>query len=67
MCNCNRLKLSPVEKEAMRKFSGILIPIYASAAFLLIAVIALSDSPRSNGSIAVADTNAAAVVATPLR
>jgi hypothetical protein len=54
MCHAVRVKLSPAEKKEVRKLSGVLIPIYASVALVLFAVMALTHVPRSGDAIAIA-------------
>ena len=64
MCHAVRVTLSPAETRQVRKLHGILAPIYASVALLLLAVAMLSHGPRSGDAVAVAD-NAAATAASP--
>lgn len=58
MCHAVRVKLSPAEKKDVRKLSGVLIPIYASIALVLLAVIAITHVPRSDEAVAVAKSSA---------
>ena len=59
MCQFIHVRLSPEEKKEVRKLSGVMIPIYASVAFMLIAVVLLTHLPRSGEAIAVAKNGAA--------
>lgn len=59
MCQFSRIKLSPAEREEVRKLSGVMIPIYASVALVLCAVVMLAHVPRAEGPIAVAASSSA--------
>jgi hypothetical protein len=65
MCHAVRVRLSPAEKNEVRKLSGVLIPIYASVALVLFAVMALTHIPRSDEAIAVAKNATAASQSAP--
>ena len=54
MCQFIHVRLSPEEKKEVRKLSGVMIPIYASVAFVLFAAVALMHLPRSGDGIAIA-------------
>jgi hypothetical protein len=60
MCHTVRVRLSPAEKKEVRKLSGVMIPIYASIALVLIAVMVATHVPRSGEAIAVAKNGVAA-------
>ena len=47
MCHALRVRLSPAEKQEVRKLSGVVIPIYASIVLILLAVISITNVPRS--------------------
>ena len=64
MCHAVRVRLSSAETKQVRKPYGILAPIYASVALLLLAAVILSNGPRSGEVVAVAK-NAAASTASP--
>jgi len=57
MCQFSHVRLSPEEKKEVRKLSGVMIPVYASVALVLFAVVLLSHLPRSGEAIAVAKNN----------
>ena len=59
MCHAVRVRLSPAEKKEVRKLSGVMIPIDASVALVLIAVVVATHVPRSDPSVAVAKNGAA--------
>jgi hypothetical protein len=59
MCRIAHLKLSPDEKKAVRKLSGVMIPIYASIALVLLAVVTITQVPRAGDAITVAKSNTA--------
>ena len=65
MCHAVRVRLSPAEKKEVRKLSGVMIPIYASVALVLFAVMVLTHVPRSDEAIAVAKNGAAASSVAP--
>jgi hypothetical protein len=60
MCHAVRVRLSPEEKKEVRKLSGVMIPIYASVALVLLAVMVVTHVPRSDEAIAIAKNGAAA-------
>ncbi len=57
MCHAVRVKLSPAEKKDVRKLSGVLIPIYASIALVLLAAIAITQVPRAGEPVTVAKSS----------
>ena len=57
MCHAVRVKLSPAEMKDVRKLSGVLIPVYASIALVLLAAIAITHVPRSDEPVAVANSS----------
>lgn len=67
MCHAVRVNLSPAEKKEVRKLSGVLVPIYASFALVLFAVMALTHVPRSDSAIAVAKNNPQTSIDAPIR
>jgi len=67
MCRFSHVKLSPEEKKEVRKQSGVMIPIYASVALVLFAVMMLTHLPRSGDSIAVAKNSPPVTDVAPAR
>jgi hypothetical protein len=67
MCRFIHVRLSPEEKKEVRKLSGVMIPIYASVALVLFAVVILTHPPRSGEAIAVAKNNPPASDVAPTR
>jgi hypothetical protein len=59
MCRSVHVRLSQAETEQVRSLKGVLIPIYASVALALLAVVALTAAPRPDMPVAVADSAAA--------
>jgi hypothetical protein len=59
MCRIAHLRLSPDEKKAVRKLSEVMIPIYASIALVLLAVVTITQVPHSGDAVAVAKSNPA--------
>ena len=57
MCQFSRIRLTPAEQKEVRKLSGVMIPIYASVAFVLFAVMVLAHVPRADAPIAVATSS----------
>lgn len=54
MCHAVRVKLSPAERKAARRFAGVMVPVYASLVLFALAAVALSSGPRPGETIAVA-------------
>ena len=52
MCHHVHVTLSAEEKKDVRKLAGIMIPVYASIALAVIAVVAVSNTPRQGELIA---------------
>jgi hypothetical protein len=59
MCRSVHVRLSQAETEQVRSLKGVLIPIYASVALALLAVVAFTAAPQTDAPIAVADSAAA--------
>ena len=67
MYRFSHVRLSPEEKKEVRKLSGVMIPIYASVALVLFAVVMLSHLPSSGEAIAIAKNSPPVTDATPPR
>ena len=65
MCQFSHVRLSPEEKEEVRKLSGVMIPIYASVALVIFAVMVIAHVPRSDEAIAVAKNAETTASVTP--
>lgn len=52
-------RLSVEEKKAVKKLSGIMIPVYASIVLAAIAVVALTGTPRQGEIVASSSAPAA--------
>ena len=52
MCHHGHIKLSEEDKEHVKKLSGIMIPVYATAMLALIAFVAVSGGPRQGDLVA---------------
>lgn len=52
--------LSAEDKQAAKKLSGLMIPVYASVVLAAIAVLALSGVPRQGEQVAAASIAATA-------
>jgi hypothetical protein len=52
MCHHIHVTLSAEEKQAARKLSGIMIPVYASIVLAIIAVVSLTGAPRQGEQVA---------------
>ena len=63
MCQFIHVRLTPEEKKEVRKLSGVMIPIYASVAFVLFAVVVLTRFPNSGEAVAIAKNNPPATTA----
>ncbi len=59
MCHRVRVVLSAEERAAARRLTGYLIPVYAAVALAVIAVVAVSGTPRQGERIATASVPAA--------
>jgi len=64
MCRAVRVTLSSAETKQVRRLYGILAPIYASVALLLLATAMLSNGPSAGEAVAVAN-NTVASAASP--
>jgi hypothetical protein len=67
MCRFSHVRLTPEEKKEVRKLSGVMIPIYASVALVLFAVVMLSHLPRSGEAIAIAKNSPPVTDVAPAR
>jgi hypothetical protein len=67
MCQFIHVRFTPEEKKEVRKLSGIMIPIYASLAFVLFAVVVLARLPSSGEAVAVAVAKNSSATAEPAR
>jgi hypothetical protein len=54
MCHAVRVKLTDAETKAARKLYGIMVPVYASLALVMLAAVMLSSGQRPADGIAVA-------------
>ena len=52
MCHHVHVRLSAEEKAATRKMAGFMIPVYASIVLAVIAVVAVTGTPRQGEQIA---------------
>ena len=59
MCHHVHVTLSAEDKKDVKKLSGIMIPVYASIVLAVVAVVAVTGTPRQ-GAL-VASTSAPAV------
>jgi hypothetical protein len=57
MCQFTRIKLTHADQIEVKKLTGIMIPIYASIAVILLAVTVVLHLPRSGDAIAVAKSS----------
>jgi hypothetical protein len=48
MCRISDVRLSPAERKAVRKLSGVMIPIYASVVLVFLSAIFLINAPRTD-------------------
>ena len=60
MCHSVRVKLSPEERAYARRLTGFMIPAYAVAVLAIIALVAVTNGPRSGDLVAQASAPAAA-------
>ena len=60
MCHYGHVKLTASEQKAVRKWYGVLLPVYASIALALLVAGALIQPPRQGALIAAADAPTAA-------
>ena len=67
MCQFIHVRLTPEEKKEVRKLSGVMIPIYASVAVVLFAVVILTRLPNPGEAIAVAKNSPSASDVAPVR
>ena len=67
MCQFMHVRLTPEEKKEVRKLSGVMVPIYASIAFVLFAVMVLTRLPNSGEAVAVAKNSPSASDVAPVR
>ncbi len=59
MCHHVYVRLSADEKAAARKMAGFMIPVYASIVLAVIAVVAVTGTPRQGEQIAATAVPAA--------
>ncbi len=59
MCHQVYVTLSADEKAAARKMAGFMIPVYASIVLAVIAVVAVTGTPRQGEQIVAAAVPAA--------
>ena len=59
MCHHVYVTLSAEEKKEAKKFSGVLIPVYASIVLAFIAVVTLTGAPRQGEQIVATSAPAA--------
>jgi len=59
MCHYGHVKLSVEDKEDVKKLSGIMIPVYATAMLALIAFVAVTGGSRQGELVASAAVSAA--------
>ena len=59
MCHHVYVTLSAEEKAAAKKMSGFMIPVYASIVLAVIAVVAVTGTPRQGEQIAATSVPAA--------
>ena len=59
MCHHGHIKLSAEDKEDVKKLSGIMIPVYATAMLALVAVVAVTGGSRQGEQVASAAAPAA--------
>ena len=52
MCHHGRIRLSAEDREDVRKLSGIMLPIYATAMVALLAFIVVTSGPRQGELVA---------------
>lgn len=52
MCHHVHVALSAEDKAAVKKLSGMMIPVYASIVLAVIAIVAVSGTPRQGELIA---------------
>ena len=55
MCHHVHVRLTDNDERAVRKMYGIMVPIYASVALVLLAAIALTQPLHGRGKILTAD------------
>ena len=67
MCRFVHVRLTLEEKKEVRKLSGVMIPIYASVAFVLFAVVVLTRLPNFGEAVAVAKNSPPASDVVPVR
>jgi hypothetical protein len=60
MCHHGHIKLSPEDKKDVKKLSGIMIPVYATAMVALIAFVAVTGGSRQGQMVASTAPTAAA-------
>jgi len=60
MCHHGHIKLSPEDKKDVKKLSGIMIPVYATAMMALIAFVAVTGGSRQGVLVATTAPSAAA-------
>jgi hypothetical protein len=54
MCRSVRVRLTPSERATVNKWSGVMIPLYASIALFILGFLFVAHSPWSPEPIAVA-------------
>ena len=52
MCHHGHIKLSPEDMKEVKKLSGIMIPVYATAMVVLIAIVAVTGGSRQGELVA---------------
>ena len=59
MCHAVRIALTPAEKRAAQKWIGVMMPVYASIAFVLLTALILMQPSHDGGMVTAAKEAAA--------
>jgi hypothetical protein len=54
MCHYDHIRLNPSERKEVARWTGLMIPIYASIAVLVLAALVITHQPRTGEMIAAA-------------
>ena len=59
MCRAVHVRLSPSERKEVARWSGVMLPVYASIVAVILVALIASNRPRTGEMIAAAGNSAA--------
>ena len=67
MCRAVHVRLSPSERKEVARWSGIMLPVYASIAAVILVALIATNRPRTGEMIAAAGNSAASDISSGKR